>query len=676
MRRILNLYNRIGNRPSAPHPAEAQPRDRELPTRPLRRFLQGMPAELLFLVVLLGVMVWPAWDWIPRAIAVPNGDEATHLLAFLTFQEHFLRAQDLSDWLQPALTWRDHNAYPPLVYLVTGMVGAWCGGLDIAGLARTNVGWLALTVVSTYFLVRNLFGGRTGRLIGASTAAVVVFTPVTLTQLPSFLLDLPAMATFLTALALLTGNASMKSRPQALLVGCAVAAVALTKWLTILSLAPALVYVACRVLREAPRKERIPLVAGLTALVLILTTAVLLINQHPPHSEPYTNNLEMSEVLTWMTGLSITWMVVLFLTFLPVRSAPGRNLLLTAGLVLLLSAPFYLMNLEMLCRHLTNEVNQFSEMADRARLHGVFFSDPTLKAPMALLLLPGLVWLGLRGPRGGLAFVGVPMLTNVGVNLFFSLPDHRHYLPGYPLEVLVTIGWLLALARVRPFILPLLAGLVFWNASTWMTGQTPMYLKPRSLDGTPGFRGCGPESLNGQIESMMARVIELSGTGSTGMLALVDPHPLSALTLQALSAHRGWTPIIRGLEKHQEWFIRPAQSWAISYAALLDPFKNSREIRDLADAPFTDLPQSWLIVLAPPPLPESLPTELLGTLGSPIKLPAPSGFEARLYPMKSRTTALSGYPAPAQQQRGKALDMPDQDRPESAAYRGIRPSRR
>jgi 4-amino-4-deoxy-L-arabinose transferase-like glycosyltransferase len=520
-------------------------------------------------------------------------------LALLTFQEHFLRAHTLSDWLQPALTWKDHNAYPPLFYLVTGIAGAWCGGLEIAGLARTNIGWLALIVVSTYFLGRKLFGGRTGRLVGASAAAVVAFTPITLTQLPSFLLDLPATATFLMALPILAGNASMKSRSGALLVGVAVAAVALTKWLTILSLTPALLYVVFRVLREAPREERTPLAAGLVVLVLVLATAALLINQNPPRSGPYSNTPAIAEVLSWRSGLSITCIVVLFLTFLSVRSVPGRNLLLASSLVLLLSAPFYLTNLEMLCRHLTNEMGQFSALADNAREHGVFFSDPTLKAPMALLLLPGLVWLGLRGPRGGLAFVGLPMLANVGINLALSLPDHRHYLPGYPLEVLVTIGWLLNLAKVRTILLPLLAGLVFWNAGTWLTGQAPMYLSPAPLDGTPGFRGCGPESLNGQIASMMERVVELSGPGSTSMIALVEPRPLSALTLQTLSASRGYFPIIRGLEKKPKWLILPPQSWAIQYATLLDPFRTWREIQDLADTPFASLPRSWLIVLPP-----------------------------------------------------------------------------
>lgn len=637
MHRILSPDNRIDTQASAPHPAEGRPRAPELPAGPLRRFLQSMPAGPLFLATLLGVLVWPAWDWIPSAVAVPSGDEATHLLAFLTFQEHFLRAQTLSDWLQPALTWRDHNAYPPLVYLVTGLFGAWCGGLEIAGLARTNTAWLALTVVSTFFLGRNLFGGRAGRLVGASAAAVVVFTPITLTQLPTFLLDLPATATFLAALALLAGNASMQSRPGALLVGGAVAAVALTKWLTILSLAPALVYVAFRVLRESPREERAPLAAGLAALVLVLATAAALISQHPPRSNPDTNTLELAEVLAWMAGLGVTGTVGLFLAFLPVRSAPGRNLLLAASLVLLLSAPFYLMNLEMLWRHLTHEVGQFSAVADRARLHGFFFSDPTLGAPLAPLILPGLLWLSLRGPRGGLAFVGVPMLANVGVNLALSLPDPRHYLPGYPLEVLVAIGWLLTLARVRAVLLPLLAGLVFWNAGTWLAGQTPMYLKPNVMEDTPGFRGCGPETLNGQIASMMARTVELSGPGSPGMIALVEPFPLSALTLQALSASRGRTPIIRGLEKHQDWFIRPAPNWAITYANLLDPSLSSREIRKLADTPFARLPRSWLVVLGQPPLSHPPPTGLLGTLGPPVDLPAPIGFQARLYPMGPRT---------------------------------------
>ncbi len=637
MHRILRLSNRICPKTSAPQLPEAQPGAQELPGGPLRRFLESQGADLLFLAALLGVLAWPAWDWAPSAVAVPSGDEATHLLAFLTFQEHFLRCESLSDWLQPALTWRDHNAYPPLVYLVTGLSGACCGGLEIAGLARTNTGWLALTVVATCFLGRNLFGGSTGRLVGASAAAMVVFTPITLTQLPTFLLDLPATATFLAALALLAGNASMKSRPGALLVGAAVAAVALTKWLTILSLAPALVYVAFRVLRESPREERAPLAAGLAALVLVLATAAALISQHPPRSNPDTNTLELAEVLAWMAGLGVTGTVGLFLAFLPVRSAPGRNLLLAASLVLLLSAPFYLMNLEMLWRHLTHEVGQFSAVADRARLHGFFFSDPTLGAPLAPLILPGLLWLSLRGPRGGLAFVGVPMLANVGVNLALSLPDPRHYLPGYPLEVLVAIGWLLTLARVRAVLLPLLAGLVFWNAGTWLAGQTPMYLKPNVMEDTPGFRGCGPETLNGQIASMMARTVELSGPGSPGMIALVEPFPLSALTLQALSASRGRTPIIRGLEKHQDWFIRPAPNWAITYANLLDPSLSSREIRKLADTPFARLPRSWLVVLGQPPLSHPPPTGLLGTLGPPVDLPAPIGFQARLYPMGPRT---------------------------------------
>jgi len=182
MHRILSLSNRFRSKASASRLREGPVGIQEPPGGALPRALGSLWAELGFLAGLLGVLFWPAWSWIPGAVAAPSGDEATHLLAFLTFQEHFLQAEGLSEWLQPALAWRDHNAYPPLVYLATGLAGAWCGGLEIAGLARTSTGWLALTVVATYFLGRNLFGGGAGRLIGATTAAVVAFTPITLTQ--------------------------------------------------------------------------------------------------------------------------------------------------------------------------------------------------------------------------------------------------------------------------------------------------------------------------------------------------------------------------------------------------------------------------------------------------------------------------------------------------------------
>jgi len=428
----------------------------------------------------------------------------------------------------------------------------------------------------------------------------------------------------------------MKSRPGALLVGTAVAAVALTKWLTILSLAPALVYVVFRVLREVPRAERAGMIAGLMGLLLVLATAASLITRYPPRSDPHTNAFELAVVLTWAAGLGITALVGLFLAFLPVRSAAGRNLLMAAGLAFLLSAPFYLMNLEMLWDHLTREVGQFSTVAERARLHGFFFADPTLGASLTLLILPGLVWLGLRGPRGSLAFVGLPMLANVGVNLAWALPDPRHYLPGYPLEVLVAIGWLLTLAKVRAVTWALVASLVCWNAGMWITGQTPKVLIPSEIETVPGYRGCGPESLNGQIGLVMERVVELTGPGSHSLVALVEPFPLSAQTLQALSASRGQTLIIRGLEKHQDWFIRSAQKWALTHANLLDPSHSPEELQRLAQRPFPQLHRSWLVVFGQAPLPQPPPTRLLGTLEPPVDLRAPLGFQVRLYPMSAR----------------------------------------
>lgn len=629
MHRILSHGNRLWSKASA---------------GPIGRFLGSPGADLIFLAILLGLLCWPSREWIPRAVAVPSGDEATHLLAYLTFQEHFLRAGSLSDWLEPVLSWRDHNAYPPLVYLLVGLWGAAWGGLDIAGLAHANTAWMVLTVVATFLLGRNLFGGNPGRLIGATAAALVAFTPITLTQLPTLLLDLPATATFMLALALLATNPSMKSRPGALLVGAAVAGVALTKWLTILSLAPALAYVVLRVLREAPRAERAGLVAGLTVLVLILATAASLITQHPPRSNPDTNSLELAEVLTWMAGLLATGVVGLFLAFLPVRSAPGRNLLMAAGLALLLSAPFYLMNLEMLWRHLTHELGEMAEVAERSRLHGFFFADPTLGFSMTALVLAGLAWLVWRGPKGSLPLLGLPMLANIAVNLALVLPDPRHYLPGYPLEVLVASSWLLALGRIRLVAWPLLAGLACWNAGIWLAGQTPMYLRPNDLEQTPGFRGCNPESLNGQFGSMMDRLAELTGPGSQSLAALVAPFPLSAQGLQAISASRGHTLILRGLEKHQDWFLRPAPNWAVTYANLVDSSRPAREIKKLADSPFPSLARSWLLVVGPAPLPLPPATELLGGLEAPHEIPAPVGFQARLYPMRPR---LAGPPPPA-----------------------------
>ncbi len=601
---------------------------------PSRLGLRGrLLGEGLFLALLVSLLCWPARPWVWRHLAVPTGDEATHLLAFLTFQENFERAGSLADWLTPALSWRDHNAYPPLVYQVVGLIGALFGGLELGDLACLNLGWLALLLVAVYLLGRRLFGFRADRplpsqgiLVGALAAVAVGFSPLLLTQVPTFLLDLPAAATFLAALALLACSADMEHRGLALLVGISVAGVALTKWLTILSLLPALLYVAGRVHRATPRRERPVLAGALACLAAALPAAAGLAVRFPPPAEPALNALHLSAVGWWVTCLAATCLVVSGLAFRRVRHRPARNLLLAASLAFLLATPFYLTNLEMLWMHLSHEMGETALRLDRPRMHDFFISGLAHDLPLAGLVVPGLVWLALRGPRGSLAILGIPLLVNQTVAIALSLPDPRHYLAGYPLELLVACGWLLTLRGTRIVTGPLFLALGLWHLGSWMTGATAPSLREGPLAALPGYRGCGPESLVGRLGRLTDETAAATGPGAHVVAARVEPFPISYMTLQALAASRKHPLLFRGVEDGSRPGPIQTANWAVKFASLAAPEVPAPEVKRRAEAPMEDQPDAWFLTLGPastvrPPGP-----------GPTVALPAPPGFQAWLSP--------------------------------------------
>jgi len=598
--------------------------------RPLR--------EGLFLALLVILLLLPARPWVWRNLAVPTGDEATHLLACLTFQENFERADSPGDWLTPALSWRDHNAYPPLVYQVVGMTSALSGGLELGDLACLNLGWVALATLAVYILGRRLFGASgpsQGRLVGALAALVVGFSPLLLTQVPTFLLDLPAAATFLAALALLACSTAMEHRGRALLVGVSIAAVALTKWLTILSLLPALLYVSWHVHQATPRRERAALAGGLAGLATALAGAAGLALRFPPPAEPALNALNLTAVGGWVAGLGATCLAVLTLAFRRVRHRPARNLLLAASLTVLLAAPFYLTNLEMLWMHLSHELGETPLRLDRPRLHGFFIASLAHDLPLTGLMVPGLVWLALRGPRGSLGLVGVPLLVNQTLAIALSLPDPRHYLAGYPLEILAAFGWLLTLRGTRTVTWPLVLGLGLWHLGSWWTGTTPPSLRGGPLETLPGYRGCGPESLNARLSALTDATAEAAGPGVQVVAARVEPFPLSYMTLQALAASRKHPLLFRGMEEGQPSGPTQTANWAVKFASLAVPEVPAPEVKRRAEAPLGDLPEAWVLRLGPTatPQPPDLP------LTHP--LPAPPGFRAGLAPADRRSRRSS-----------------------------------
>jgi hypothetical protein len=194
------------------------------------------------------------------------------------------------------------------------------------------------------------------------------------------------------------------------------------------------------------------------------------------------------------------------------------------------------------------------------------------------------------------------------------------------LEVLAASAWLLALRPTRTVACPLLLALGLWNLGAWITGVTPPTLRAGPLEQLPGYRGCGPESLIGRLRLVTDATNAAVGPGVHAVGALVEPFPLSYLTLQALAASQKHPLLFRGVEDGGRRGPTQTANWAVKFAAMTVGSLPARDIRYRAEAPLQDLADSWVLVLKP------TSTERPVATGSPLTLPAPPGFRALLYP--------------------------------------------
>lgn len=595
----------------------------------------------LFAAGMACILVWPAWEWVPHRLAVPTGDGAAHLVRILSFQEQFLRAESLADWFRPLLTWMDDGAYPPLAHLLLGQLGALLGGLGLQGLALLNLGWVALTALAVYVLGRRIFGGTSqrpqdaqGRLVGFLAAFIVAFSPVTLGHVPSFLLDLPAAAMLLVALAAVACTVEMQRPLPACLAGAAVAGAGLTKWSTLFGLAPALVWVLVRVARELPRPERAVLLRALALLALTLLAGIRLALVFPPRLESAMRTMPAGYLATILAGLGAGCLLAVGLGGRRLRSKPARNLVLAICVTILLAGPFYLAHMDLISIRSRSEIERCQEPATLdsrwQRVQAPFFAEESFGLPMTALIAAGLTWLLAGGPRGGFALVGGPLLANASANVALNLCSPRYFLPGYPLEILAAFAWLLAIRGTRTAVLALLLCLGSWNAGMWLAGltvATPLTADPEAA----GLRGCGPASMNGRLALLTDAVAGIVGPGWHAVAVQVEPWPLSSVTLQAVSLAQGHSVLLRGMDMAQVELPKPAMTGAIRFAVLANPRCPPDKLLHLVRAPIQNLPGSWIVVMEPVSRPLRLPPVLAPRLGPPRPLPAPAGFRARIY---------------------------------------------
>ena len=571
---------------------------------------------------------------------MPRGDIAPHLQALLVFQEQFLHARGPGDFLAPGLAWMDLLSYPPLTYYVMGQVGAWCGGLDPLGLACLNLLWVAVTALAVYVLGRQLFGGEgkpgQGRAVGLTAALLVTFCPSVLGFVPAFYLDLPATAMLTLALAALAAGREMRSRLLACLAGAAVACAVLTKWSTLVALVPGLVLVGARVWRGATRKERVALARAFALMLLVLGAAAQLVLHSSVRFDGLTEALPREACWWRLIGLTAALVAVAALSATRLRPGPGRNLVLACTVALVLACPFYLNNLDPILRRAARDVREagtrIEAEADRAPLAEVAFPELAWGLPVPLLVLPGLAWLLLWGPKGSGALVVAPLLANTGLHYAAAVEAPRYYLPGYPLEILAVVASLAGIPRVRAGLVPLLVCLGLWNAGLWLEGRLPL-LSGAVRDFLPGSEGSGPASLTGRMGLMLDQVARRTGPGYQALVVLGSIGGVDARGLSAIAMSRRHLLLFRDFERPEVGGLRSASSWGVRFALLQVPPPRAGELSRKVRAPLSALKGSWLLALGPAGGPWRLPRDIADHLGHPQDLSAPEGTQARLYPV-------------------------------------------
>jgi len=594
----------------------------------------------LLVALILATLAFPVASWTQRWMLSPEGDGAFHVLNILAFQELFLQGGDAGGILQGIVGFTNNQTYPPLAYLVPGLLGAMMGGVGLQGLVVMQFSWVFLAVGATFLLGRILFDdsqadapcGR-GRRVGFLAAMLVAFEPVMVVYVPEFLLELPATAMLMVALVALARDPGLERRGSALVAGAAGAAFLLTKWSAGFFLAPTYLYLGYRILRTGPSEQRRPAVLVLGLLVTTLTVGGILAVSFPARRVFPLEYVSWPSLLSLLGSFGGALALLARLATRRLPAGPVRNLVLGLLLTTLLVAPLFLIHAQEAVEYATAHVHTTTDPGHLDYVES-FLPQPFLLGmawgwPAALLVGAALVWLAAAGPRGGFLLVGLPVLAGIAGRQFLVLIDYRYILPSLPLEILAVVGFLQTPRRIRAVTAGLLISLALWNALGWLAGsQVPV---------APGHenvvRAAHPESLRPMAEALDritgGALAETAGKPPQVVWVLAPTQPNLEHNLQVLTLIQGSPLVLRTLPGPNQPGNLSAWTSVSRILACRLPETDLGHLQKACADPFEKALEAWLLSVGPEGTLSKipLPAERLGPMRS---LPAPLGQEARL----------------------------------------------
>ncbi|MGI5842587.1 MAG: hypothetical protein ACOX9B_00180 [Candidatus Xenobium sp.] len=619
---------------------------------PLRRSGEVW-GDALLVAFILAALAFPAATWAQRWMVSPEGDGAFHVLSILAFQELFLHEEEPIAVLQAILGFTNAQAYPPLAYLIPGLLGALMGGIGLQGQVLLQFIWVFLTVGATFMLGRILFEdsqtGRPegkGRRVSLLATMLVAFEPIMVVYVPEFLLELPATAMLMVTLVALARDPGLERRSSALVVGVASAGFLLTKWSAGFFLAPTLLFLGGRILRAGPRGQRQSALVILGLLTGTLMLSGLVATVFPPCQTFPLELVSWSSLLPLLAGLACALASLTRLTIRHISSGPVQNLLLGLLLASFLVAPYFSIHtsevVESVVSHIRTTNNPGHMDYIESFLPQPFLLGAAWGLPAALLVGASLVWLAAAGPRGSFVLIGLPVLTGVVVRQSMLLIDYRYILPSLPLEILMVVGCLQTPRRIRALTAGFLLSLALWKALGWVAG-CPVPVAPGHED---EIRATHPETIRPIVEALGQAVAEYAGEAPQLVWVLAPNHPNFEHNLQVLALDQGFPLVLRTAPGPDR--AESLSAW-VSVPRILAcrlPDIDLQALHKLCAEPFENSPESWLLDLghegAPPKLPLPIPH-----LGPKIALPAPLWQEAhlqRILPSHALPPSQKGHP--------------------------------
>ncbi|MFQ5886087.1 MAG: ArnT family glycosyltransferase, partial [Anaerolineae bacterium] len=177
------------------------------------------------------------WVWISTNVTSVGWDRMDHLITTLVYNDILQRVNLRS--LFSALTWSDY--YPPLVHL-SALILYKILGISMDTAVKINFLYLAILLLSTYGIGRNLFGKGTGLL-----AAFILSTfPMIYAMSRYFYIDFALTAMVALNIYLLLSTDRFQKRGYALLYGLSLGLGMLVKWTFVAFALPPLLLVLAR----------------------------------------------------------------------------------------------------------------------------------------------------------------------------------------------------------------------------------------------------------------------------------------------------------------------------------------------------------------------------------------------------------------------------------------------